>query len=159
MVLTPDQILEGLASLPPEKLQEAKARLSFLEAPAEESSVHPDWEIVWSEMSLLLQKNGVNSIKLGGLLKTPVGKFARKNFPILLAAVEDFKPKTKAERVKVIQLLVTWIAKDLVNRGFELQPIRYLQRLEKVSSVIERNFPGYRVAGFLPMLVSRSMSY
>src|SRR4051794_107908 len=67
---------------------------------------------------------------------------------------DEFKAKGRAEKVKVIRLLVRLTAMELAKRD-ALNPLRLCLRLRECERTVDRHFPGYRVSGLLPLLVQQ----
>lgn len=156
-------LLEELGTLDESQLREVVSRASFLldptakaNAPARAAKpLDKDVDLVWTGASAALSRAGnapplsvvLRNKRLRGLLETATEK--------VMALVRDgFKVEHRAERVKVVRLLVGLTVADLARRD-ALNTLRLLQRLHYVERTVDRHFPGYRTSHLLSLVVQQ----
>ena len=64
------------------------------------------------------------------------------------------KPANKTEREKAVQVLPRMLARRLERDGVPVSHSSLSSALQRVSSIVDDQFPGYRESGLLPMLIS-----
>lgn len=166
MPLVADDIIEGLADLPQEKLRDVMQRASFLldpsgrgtSAPTDEEKITADQRLVLSELETILagRSNFRQRIPLKVLQKVGKGVFARgvENLMGLIRA--DFGNIKRVETVKVIRVLLGCMATDVARKGGPLGLQAMCHAMVNVTYHVDKNFPGYRRAGLLRFVVGRA---
>jgi hypothetical protein len=160
-------VIERLPQMSEDELRDLATRVSYLLDPAAKiTTVKPssrrhrkpdeNLQLLWDEMKYVLDK------ACGTMPPLPVFMRQRQMAGTMRAAseaivrmVQDvFKTNHRAERVKVVRLIVGLTADDLDRRG-SLTPLRLAQRLRRAEQTLDRHFPGYRQSGMLPMVLKQ----
>lgn len=158
-------VMDELATMDPDQLRQLVTRASYLldptgtapavaSAPSKRRVRNPDEGLLWTECERVLSKAG-KVPPLSVVRRMPQGAAAlREAVQAVFETVQhDFKTEHRAERIKVVRLLVGLTAQDLAERG-KLVPLRLLQRLRYCERTVDRHFPGYRASGLLHIVLS-----
>lgn len=144
-------IISQLAELSPKELKELAARANFLlgtdDSPEDEDLVH-------RQIVQVLRDYGVLSTP--PLKKLPHYSQFKKGVVDLLEYVEAyFAPKKKIDKIKVVMILVKMLARQIKREEIPVSHRTISQALNRVGSIVELQFPGYRESGLLPMLIAK----
>lgn len=151
------QVLDGLASLPPEGLREAQARLAVLLATngvdALPEGEDADRAMVYTELAeYVRKKTGAKPAPLNVLLKTKFGPAFRSGADELLRyAAEHLKPQGRNGKAQAVRLLVGLVVRQVMleKRIPRLAVGPLACHLSRVGELVDDAFPGYVEAGVL----------
>lgn len=154
-------VLDGLATLSPGELREAKARLQVLlgasggiidQVPGEDD----DRGLVYHELcDMIRRKTGAKPPPLARFLDTKYAPAFRSGADeIIRYAVEHLKPRGRAGMIQAIRLLVSLIVRQVMleNRvPIAIGPLAC--NLGRVAELVDEAFPGYMESGLLGMVL------
>lgn len=167
MVAVAENIIDGLADLPPERLREVYARAQFLLNPAgvEADSDGPrdgiataDQRLVAAEMELALAgKLGTHKLPVSFLLRGKNGPVFRRGVKALMGFIRsDFGDLKPVDVTRVVRVILGCMVRDMARSNRTVCARTLLYSLGRAVETVDRNFPGYRAAGFLPFVVKRA---
>jgi hypothetical protein len=175
---TPAQLMEQLAALPADQLRQVQARAGFLLSGQQadpsgakslaQRDATADEQLVYAELAGVLHKF-VGQAPPYGQFRSRHAKYPafREAVAALLEFVgEHLRPKTRAERVKAVRVLVGVVVRHraVLHRASVSDPRRRrrargvsiftaVDDLCRVGDIVDEAFPGYLEAGLLPILL------
>lgn len=148
-------VLEQLATLSPDQLREAEARIQYLRNPT--GTVSAPITKTGSEHADMLAR--LFSAKFGREIPAPVlgnitkGKF-NHGVDVMSGFVRDeLKPKHRADWLKAFKILCAMIVGDLGKRHIPLAPRTFAMSMVDIAAVVDRHLPGYRACNMLHLVL------
>ena len=155
----PMDVLEQLSSLTSDQLREVASRASLLLS-AQTPSVAKqtgDEELVFSVVSDLFKDRGLSEAPFRVIAKQSYFPKYRESVASLGKYIDRFiKPKTRVERRKVVLILVRMLIRWMTEASVPVSYKTVALNLSKVPDLVDRQFPGYRQSGLLPILVKQT---
>jgi len=146
-------LLEQLHELDEDGLREIRSQASFLLA---ERVPDTDSESgFYAVMCDVLTEHGCYSpIPYGTFKRLPQYKAFREAVPVVTSYVRQYlKPANRLEERKAYNVLLAMVCRWLKTVEIPRTVKTCVENLEKIPSLVEVRFPGYREAGMLPAIL------
>lgn len=142
---------EDLASLSQTQLRELVTRASaLLDRPQDDSATG----LVHDALDGIFRKRGEKLPPMSVIKKLPHYGSFRDGSTALLEYIDTYlKPSTRVERLKAVNVLLAMLIRWLERREIPISHRAVSQSLSRVASIVDKQFPGYRQSGLLPMIV------
>lgn len=153
-----DHLMASIATLPPAKLKEAKARLALLSSTTDAPADNSNAQIVYSELSQAISRStGVSPAPYAAIARTRYGASLREGAETIVRFAEThLKPKGRAGMIQAVRILVGLIVRQVQREAkVRLAAGPICLQLKRVGEIVEQAFPGYIACGLLPMILNR----
>jgi hypothetical protein len=169
----PSDVLENLATLPPDKLREAKLRIAHLlgEQGGDTSGPSPKGDDAEDIAYDALREALIN---VGAYLPRSLNTFKRhflypkfrEGVAIMADYITNLEAKKKPERVMAWRFLMGLLVRTRHNRHLNNANVRPSEAdsiigydMPQVAAVVERSFPGYLRCGMLSVLIKKTLPH
>jgi hypothetical protein len=159
MATNANTIIEQLTSLPKSELAKVRASMNLL-APAggnaaKQAKAETDEALVLGQLAAVLRRHGEQSPPLPVILKTKDAKCFKDGCAVLAAyARTHLRPDNRAEMLQALRVLLDVLVRYIVSRERPVTFRTACRHLGTIAAAVEQEFPGYRAAGMLTVVLN-----
>lgn len=147
------QFIKSLHKLTPAELEQVKARATALLNGGDDADLTSDEELVLKRITIIIEDRGETCIDRSRVKHSPTYSTFRDGVQMLMNFVDQFiQPKDAVDREAACSVMLNAVVACMAPK----RPVVFTticQDMQKISSVIDDQFPGYRESHLLPMLL------
>lgn len=150
------EMISNLERLSPAELRDLAARATFLASTGGSSTADEALPLVFSQVQQILKDAGVETPPLKVVKAQGYYKALLEGSDTLIQYINaNLHPESRGEKIKGVQVLLRMLVRWLENCGIPVSVGTVARNLSKVPSLVEKEFPGYRESGLLPIILKR----